>query len=84
MSPLAVQVFKPSGNSWMDHSQQLAAHMGEVVRIFSQCLGSNDVSQEIQQEMVNVLKTLAQSGHLDSLTQSLSDEAKQNLKNFLV
>jgi len=66
-------------------NQALAVNLGLVVEVFAKGLGSETIPQEIQIEMVNMLKTLVQqhTNHMQQIIQSLGAQEQLNLNKFL-
>jgi len=60
-------------------------NLGLVVEVFAKGLGSETIPQEIQIEMVNMLKTLVQqhTNHMQQIIQSLGAQEQLNLNKFL-
>jgi hypothetical protein len=56
-----------------------------VLRVFANSLGSSNIPQDLQVEMVNMVKSLLQQfgTQIEQTVQSLSAEEQQNLKKFL-
>jgi len=56
-----------------------------VLTLFAKVLGSEDVEQEIQIEIINMLKTLFQQhgGQLEQIVKALPTEEQLNLQKFL-
>jgi len=63
----------------------LSPHVPTVISIFARVLGNPQVEQELQIEMVNLIKSLISqhSGHIEGIIKALPSQEQQNLQKFL-